>query len=117
LDEATASVDVETDGIIQGTIRKAFKDCTVLTIAHRLNTIMDSDFVLVLDKGKVVEYDSPVDLLQQKGQFYSMVQATGAASAIYLEKIARGEISVLQHLADESSLLLKSKQLKKQKKT
>jgi len=99
LDEATASVDIETDAIIQKTIRKAFRDCTVLTIAHRLNTIMDSDKILVLDKGKVVEFDAPLKLLENKnGIFYSMVQATGSASADYLIDIARGKVSVVDTL-------------------
>jgi len=65
LNEATASVDIDTDSIIQKTIRKAFKNCTVLTIAHRLNTAMDSDMVLVIDNGEVVEYDTPQNLLKK----------------------------------------------------
>ncbi|CAH1784702.1 unnamed protein product [Owenia fusiformis] len=78
LDEATAAVDLETDDLIQNTIRTAFKDCTVLTIAHRLNTIMDYDRVMLLDAGKVVEYDSPSQLLSNKdGIFYSMAKDAG----------------------------------------
>lgn len=53
LDEATAAVDVRTDAVIQKTIRKEFKSCTMLIIAHRLNTIIDSDRILVLDDGQV----------------------------------------------------------------
>jgi ABC-type multidrug transport system fused ATPase/permease subunit len=64
LDEATASVDMETDALIQKVIRDKFAHCTVLTIAHRLNTIMDSDKVLVMDAGRAAEFDAPHILLQ-----------------------------------------------------
>ncbi|XP_038618605.1 multidrug resistance-associated protein 1 isoform X2 [Tachyglossus aculeatus] len=74
LDEATAAVDLETDDLIQSTIRTQFDNCTVLTIAHRLNTIMDYTRILVLDKGEIVECGSPSDLLQKKGVFYSMAK-------------------------------------------
>ena len=63
MDEATANVDLETDKIIQATIRECFKDCTVLIIAHRLNTIMDSSKVLVLDHGCIQEFGEPYLLL------------------------------------------------------
>ncbi|XP_064218525.1 multidrug resistance-associated protein 1 isoform X2 [Aotus nancymaae] len=74
LDEATAAVDLETDDLIQSTIRTQFEGCTVLTIAHRLNTIMDYTRVIVLDKGEIQEYGAPSDLLQQRGLFYSMAK-------------------------------------------
>lgn len=78
LDEATAAVDLETDDLIQRTIRAEFKDCTVFTIAHRLNTIMDSDKVIVLDKGLIVEYDKPNVLLNLKnGVFQQMAKDAG----------------------------------------
>ncbi|XP_054236336.1 multidrug resistance-associated protein 1 isoform X14 [Homo sapiens] len=77
LDEATAAVDLETDDLIQSTIRTQFEDCTVLTIAHRLNTIMDYTRVIVLDKGEIQEYGAPSDLLQQRGLFYSMAKDAG----------------------------------------
>ncbi|XP_066475389.1 multidrug resistance-associated protein 1-like [Tiliqua scincoides] len=77
LDEATASVDMETDNLVQSTIRKEFRNCTVLTIAHRLHSIMDSDRVLVLDAGRIAEFDTPHRLLQKKGMFHEMVVDAG----------------------------------------
>ncbi|XP_033734826.1 multidrug resistance-associated protein 7-like [Pecten maximus] len=74
IDEATASVDLETDMLIQATIRQEFEDSTVLTIAHRINTIMDSDRVLVMDQGRVVELDSPENLLKNsQSAFFRLV--------------------------------------------
>ena len=78
LDEATAAIDLETDDLIQATIRKEFSDCTVLTIAHRLNTIMDSSRVLVLDAGKIAEFDSPQALLRNdQSVFHGMAKEAG----------------------------------------
>lgn len=78
LDEATASIDHNTDEFVQKTIRNQFSDCTVLTIAHRLNTIMDSSRILVLDKGEMVEFDSPQNLLNKTdGIFHSMAMQAG----------------------------------------
>uniref|UniRef100_A0A8K9XNF5 Multidrug resistance-associated protein 1 n=1 Tax=Oncorhynchus mykiss TaxID=8022 RepID=A0A8K9XNF5_ONCMY len=86
LDEATAAVDLETDNLIQSTIRTQFDDCTVLTIAHRLNTIMDytrlymktqTYLVLVLDKGEMAEFDSPSTLITKRGIFYKMAKDSG----------------------------------------
>nr|KAH0807352.1 hypothetical protein GEV33_015439 [Tenebrio molitor] len=64
MDEATANVDLSSDSIIQATIRRRFRQCTVITIAHRLDTVMDSDKILVLESGRVVEFDTPDALLQ-----------------------------------------------------
>ncbi|KFV57602.1 Canalicular multispecific organic anion transporter 1, partial [Tyto alba] len=77
LDEATAAVDLETDHLIQTTIRSEFADCTVLTIAHRLHTIMDSNRVMVLQAGRIVEYDSPEELLKKQGVFSAMAKDAG----------------------------------------
>ncbi|CAM5157939.1 unnamed protein product [Natator depressus] len=81
LDEATAAVDLETDHLIQTTIQSEFANCTVLTIAHRLHTIMDSNRVMVLQAGRIVEYDSPERLLQQQGLFSAMAKDAGIVSA------------------------------------
>ena len=64
LDEATSSIDIKSEEIVQTALEKLFEDCTVITIAHRLNTIMNSDKILVLGAGKVLEYDSPQTLLK-----------------------------------------------------
>uniref|UniRef100_A0A4W3I7X0 Multidrug resistance-associated protein 4 n=1 Tax=Callorhinchus milii TaxID=7868 RepID=A0A4W3I7X0_CALMI len=90
IDEATANVDPRTDELIQKTIRERFEQCTVLTIAHRLNTIIDSDRILVLDAGRVTEYDEPYLLLKNNnGQFSKMVQHLGKAEMASLFEIAK----------------------------
>uniref|UniRef100_A0A0U9HSD9 Putative ABCC protein n=1 Tax=Chrysomela populi TaxID=154003 RepID=A0A0U9HSD9_CHRPP len=89
MDEATANVDPHTDSLIQKTIRDKFKACTVLTIAHRLNTIMDCDKVLVMDMGEAVEFAPPHELLQiPAGYFTKMVEQTGTVMESHLRKIA-----------------------------
>ncbi|XP_010027279.3 putative ABC transporter C family member 15 [Eucalyptus grandis] len=75
LDEATASVDTATDNQIQKTIREETGNCTIITIAHRIPTIIDNDLVLVLDEGKIVEYDSPKLLLENKFSSFSNLAA------------------------------------------
>ncbi|KAL3283444.1 hypothetical protein HHI36_006589 [Cryptolaemus montrouzieri] len=90
LDEATANVDPKTDQLIQKTIRRKFGHCTVLTIAHRLHTIMDSDRVLVMDSGNVVEFDHPYILLQNyTGYFSRMLMRAGPEVAHHMRNIAQ----------------------------
>uniref|UniRef100_A0A3P8RCJ0 Multidrug resistance-associated protein 4 n=1 Tax=Astatotilapia calliptera TaxID=8154 RepID=A0A3P8RCJ0_ASTCA len=85
IDEATANVDPRTDELIQKTIRDKFKECTVITIAHRLNTIIDSDRIFVLESGTIQEFDHPFTLLQNKeGALYRMVQQMGQAESASL---------------------------------
>ena len=84
MDEATAAIDSSTDALVQDTIRREFQHCTVITIAHRLDTIMDSDMILALDAGRVAEFDTPANLLRQSeeggpGLFASMVDASRAS--------------------------------------
>ncbi|KAL9545898.1 hypothetical protein MBANPS3_006918 [Mucor bainieri] len=78
MDEATASVDFETDKAIQKTITTEFKDSTILCIAHRLNTVIEYDRILVLDHGEILEFASPLDLLQDENSaFYKMCRNSG----------------------------------------
>jgi ABC-type multidrug transport system fused ATPase/permease subunit len=78
LDEATAAVDVETDALLQRTLRSSiFQDRTIITIAHRINTIIDSDRIVVLDKGQVAEFDTPANLIKQGGRFYELAKEAG----------------------------------------
>ncbi|KAJ5894526.1 Metal resistance protein YCF1 [Penicillium taxi] len=78
LDEATAAVDVETDALLQRTLRSSvFSDRTIITIAHRINTIIDSDRIVVLDKGRVAEFDTPAELIKQGGRFYELAKEAG----------------------------------------
>ena len=111
MDEATASCDVETDAKIQMMVREKFAECTVLTIAHRLATIIDYDMVVVLEKGKLVEIGSPAQLLAEvpdespthndgdaatlvrTGAFARLVMETGEGVAAHLRDVASGRIS------------------------
>jgi ATP-binding cassette, subfamily C (CFTR/MRP), member 4 len=88
-------VDLETDSLIQNTIRENFHDCTILTVAHRLNTIIDSDRVMVLDKGRIVEFDHPSVLLRNVGEqaiFKSMVEKMGPAAFARLSAAANAAV-------------------------
>ncbi|KAJ2160764.1 hypothetical protein GGF46_002010 [Coemansia sp. RSA 552] len=81
LDEATAAIDNSTDAIIQESIRREFQDCTVLTIAHRLNTIIDNDKILVIDAGRVAEFDTPKNLLSNESSLFSRLVEEAKASS------------------------------------
>ena len=90
LDEATANTDPKTDELIQTTIRNIFKHCTILTIAHRLNTIMDSTEILVMDAGEIKEFDTPIKLLQDNTSlFSSMLDAYGEEQSKNLRRIIK----------------------------
>ncbi|KAL2916409.1 hypothetical protein HK105_204165 [Polyrhizophydium stewartii] len=93
MDEATANVDYETDAIIQKCLRQDFGDSTVLTIAHRLNTIADYDRVMVLSAGEIVEFDTPQALVAKEGGvFRSMVDETGPQNVEAIMRMIRGEL-------------------------
>ena len=83
LDEATSAVDMETDNLIQETIRSAFNECTIITIAHRINTIIDYNRIMILDQGHLIEFDSPQKLMEQRESlFYSMAKESGLLGTV-----------------------------------
>lgn len=84
LDEATSAIDHLTDSLIQKTIRNAFSESTIITIAHRINTIIDYDRILVLDKGQLAEFDTPANLFSNKD---SIFRSLCDESQISLEEI------------------------------
>ncbi|KAH8381999.1 hypothetical protein KR009_001320 [Drosophila setifemur] len=89
MDEATANVDPETDNLIQEAIHTKFAHCTVLTIAHRLHTVMDNDRVMVVDMGRVVELGHPHELLHNRhGYLHRFVEKTGVGTAQHLRHLA-----------------------------
>ncbi|GAA6020697.1 hypothetical protein JCM11491_000519 [Sporobolomyces phaffii] len=90
LDEATASLDNDSDRLVQRAIREEFEGCTLLTVAHRIETIVDYDRILVLRAGRIVEFDEPRVLLdKQDGAFRGMVESTGSFDELY-EKAKKG---------------------------
>ncbi|OCF78519.1 ATP-binding cassette transporter [Kwoniella mangroviensis CBS 8886] len=94
MDEATASVDFATDEAIQAAIRSEFKSSTLLTIAHRLSSVIDYDRLLVLSDGKVAEFDTPINLLRKDGSlFKSLCEKSGKYKELYkaAEKKEKGE--------------------------
>lgn len=81
--------DGETDALIQQMLRTKFSDTTLLTVAHRLNTIIDFDLVIVMNEGKAVEIGSPKELLDQNGVFAELVDATGPEGSKALRALAK----------------------------
>ncbi|KAJ3251911.1 Canalicular multispecific organic anion transporter 2 [Boothiomyces macroporosus] len=89
LDEASSSIDGEADKKLQQVLRKELVDTTIISIAHRLNTIADFDRVMVLDQGELVEFDSPFNLLSDQGsEFSKLVDASGSANSVAIREIA-----------------------------
>ncbi len=95
---ATANVDLRTDELIQRTIRRRFARCTVITVAHRLLSIIDSDQILVLDAGRLIEFGAPFELLRRPdGAFTGLVEQTGKRMAQKLVSIATETFYGLQY--------------------
>ncbi|CAI4523160.1 ASN_collapsed_G0023250.mRNA.1.CDS.1 [Saccharomyces cerevisiae] len=95
LDEATSSIDYDSDHLIQGIIRSEFNKSTILTIAHRLRSVIDYDRIIVMDAGEVKEYDRPSELLKnERGIFYSMCRDSG-------------DLELLKQIAKQSSKSMK----------
>ncbi len=95
LDEATSSIDFETDAKIQATMREEFGDSLLLTVAHRIRTVIDYDRLLVLDKGKLVEFDTPLNLIRREGGvFREMCLKSGVMAELVEAAAARAESEV-----------------------
>lgn len=78
-----AAVDVETDAMLQATLRSSmFRNRTIITIAHRINTILDSDRIIVLDHGTVAEFDTPAELVKSRGLFYELVKEANLLNSL-----------------------------------
>lgn len=93
MDEATASVDFETDKAIQKTISTEFADCTILCIAHRLHTVIEYDRILVLDQGKILEFDNPLSLLNNtESSFFKMCKNSGEFDSLVTLAKAKHEL-------------------------
>lgn len=89
LDEVTANVDAVTEELIKRLVRKHFKECTVITISSKLKDVLDNDRILVMDKGRLVEYDRPNVLLERKNGFLvRMIERTGIEVDEHLRRIA-----------------------------
>ncbi|OXA62200.1 Multidrug resistance-associated protein 4 [Folsomia candida] len=108
MDEATASVDPRTDQLIQQTIRTKFIDCSIITIAHRLQSVMDCDKILVLDNGNIREYDHPHILLKRSdGYLQKLICETGHATQSHLRQIAEQAYHNITSNGEEEKTLQK----------
>ncbi|KAJ3271079.1 hypothetical protein HDV01_007092 [Terramyces sp. JEL0728] len=97
LDEASSSIDGEADKLLQSVLRKSLRDTTIISIAHRLNTIADFDRVLVLDQGRLSEYDAPHILLQDEdSEFTKLVESSGSSNAAAIRQIAKSKYGEIQ---------------------
>lgn len=102
LDEATAALDTDTDAAVQQVLRTAFADRTVITIAHRLDTIIDSDRILVMDAGRVAEFAPPSELLRTEGSIFAQLcKQTGTGSYAALKTSADRHASTMRALQSE----------------
>ncbi|KAF1747740.1 hypothetical protein GCK72_024206 [Caenorhabditis remanei] len=90
IDEATANVDGVTDACIQKTIRNFFKDATIITVAHRLHTIMNTDMIMVFEKGELVEFDKPITLLDDQSSLFARMAAQSGAENLESLRSAAG---------------------------
>ncbi|CAF0932791.1 unnamed protein product, partial [Adineta ricciae] len=105
IDEATANVDNATDELIQRSIREQFRECTVLTVAHRLRTVIDSDRILVLGNGHVLEFDTPQALVSnERSHLNSLIEQTGSKEANYLRMLINEPKSNTPQRKDESAI-------------
>lgn len=81
-------MDVETDALLQATLRSSmFRNRTIITIAHRINTILDSDRIVVLDRGSVAEFDTPAELVRRRGLFYELVKEANLLNALQVSQM------------------------------
>ena len=90
LDEPTANVDSRTDKLLQEAVKKSFSNATIISVAHRLDTVIDYDLILVLGGGEVLEFGSPSELISLNGHFSRMIDDTGTEMSIQLRKRAQG---------------------------
>jgi ATP-binding cassette subfamily C (CFTR/MRP) protein 4 len=91
LDEPTANVDSRTDKLLQAAVKKSFPDATIISVAHRLDTIIDNDLILVLGGGEVLEFGSPAALISLDGHFSRMIDDTGREMSVQLRQRALGK--------------------------